>query len=115
MDVGQFLCNHFADPRIVHASSKDTLIQALANFVCNPNTLHYLEELPVDRYVIVKLCNTLRQRYYTSVQVGESSKFSRVSLIPISFYLNFNCRNYFVFFSVLVELALFADQFFLYE
>lgn len=49
MDVGQFLCIHFADPRIVHASSKDTLIQALANFVCTPNTLHILEELPAER------------------------------------------------------------------
>ncbi|XP_075216165.1 E3 ubiquitin-protein ligase RNF123-like isoform X2 [Lycorma delicatula] len=51
MDVGHFLCVHFADPRIVHASSKDTLIQALANFVCNPTTLHILEELSANSQV----------------------------------------------------------------
>ncbi|GLH11947.1 E3 ubiquitin-protein ligase [Gryllus bimaculatus] len=48
MEMGKFLANHFADTRIVHANSKDTLIQSLATFVCSPNTLQALERCPVD-------------------------------------------------------------------
>ncbi|XP_046387656.1 E3 ubiquitin-protein ligase RNF123-like isoform X2 [Ischnura elegans] len=44
--VGLFLCEHFHDPRIVHASSKDTLVQALAAFVCAPPALRALERVP---------------------------------------------------------------------
>ncbi|KAJ9584194.1 hypothetical protein L9F63_021458, partial [Diploptera punctata] len=46
IEVSEFLCDHFSDPRIVHANSKDTLIQALANFVCSSNTLIALEKVP---------------------------------------------------------------------
>lgn len=49
IEVSEFLCEHFADPRIVHANSKDTMIQALANFVCAQNTLQALEKVPYAR------------------------------------------------------------------
>lgn len=49
IEVSEFLCDHFSDPRIVHASSKDTLIQALASFACSPNTLLALERVPYSR------------------------------------------------------------------
>lgn len=45
IDVAQFLCEHFLDPRIVHANSKDTLILTLAGFVSNPLTLDALERV----------------------------------------------------------------------
>ncbi|RZF38962.1 hypothetical protein LSTR_LSTR003705 [Laodelphax striatellus] len=59
MDVGQFICTHFADPRIVHASCKDTLVQALANFVCNAGTLKCLEMLPLESRSLM-ICGLLR-------------------------------------------------------
>ncbi|XP_043268738.1 E3 ubiquitin-protein ligase RNF123-like isoform X2 [Venturia canescens] len=46
IEVGQYLCNHFLDPRIVNANSKDTLILTLAGFVSNPLTLRGLERVP---------------------------------------------------------------------
>ena len=49
VEVAEFLCDHFSDPRIVHANSKDTLIQALASFVSSPNTLLSLERVPYAR------------------------------------------------------------------
>lgn len=45
LDTAEFLCNHFLDPRIVHANAKDTLILTLAGFVCNPLTLEALENI----------------------------------------------------------------------
>ncbi|XP_043273682.1 E3 ubiquitin-protein ligase RNF123-like isoform X4 [Venturia canescens] len=45
IEVGQYLCNHFLDPRIVNANSKDTLILTLAGFVSNPLTLRGLERV----------------------------------------------------------------------
>lgn len=44
--VGEFLALHFSDPRIVYADSKDSLIQALAGFVCHQTTLTALENMP---------------------------------------------------------------------
>jgi len=49
VEVAEFLCDHFSDPRIVHANSKDTLIQTLASFVSSPNTLLSLERVPYTR------------------------------------------------------------------
>ncbi|XP_063226205.1 E3 ubiquitin-protein ligase RNF123 isoform X2 [Bacillus rossius redtenbacheri] len=46
VDMAEFLCDHFADQRIIHANSKDTMIQALASFVCSQMTLDALEEVP---------------------------------------------------------------------
>lgn len=45
-NVAEFLCDHFLDPRIVHANSKDVLILALAGFVSNPLMLEALENVP---------------------------------------------------------------------
>ncbi|XP_045119356.1 E3 ubiquitin-protein ligase RNF123-like isoform X2 [Portunus trituberculatus] len=47
-DVGEFLALHFCDSRIVYADSKDSLIQALAGFVCHPPTLKALEAMPEE-------------------------------------------------------------------
>ncbi|KAK8379093.1 hypothetical protein O3P69_019133 [Scylla paramamosain] len=47
-DVGEFLALHFCDSRIVYADSKDSLIQALAGFVCHPPTLAALEAMPEE-------------------------------------------------------------------
>nr|CAD7455281.1 unnamed protein product [Timema tahoe] len=46
IEMAEFLCDHFSDPRIVHANSKDTMIQALASFVCCDVTLDALEKVP---------------------------------------------------------------------
>lgn len=50
IEVSQFLCDHFSDSRIVHTGSKDALIQALASFICSPNTLLSLESVPYTRW-----------------------------------------------------------------
>lgn len=60
-DVAQFLCNHFLDPRIVHANAKDTLILTLAGFVTNPLTLEALENMPVESRI--KMVNGLLRPY----------------------------------------------------
>lgn len=49
IDIAHFLCDHFADPRIVHANSKDTLVQALASFFSSSSTLVALEKVPQHR------------------------------------------------------------------
>ncbi|XP_022196553.1 E3 ubiquitin-protein ligase RNF123 isoform X2 [Nilaparvata lugens] len=59
MDVGEFVCTHFADPRIVHASCKDTLVQSLAAFVCCSSTLKCLEMLPLESRSAM-ICGLLR-------------------------------------------------------
>lgn len=48
MEIAEFLCLNFADPRIVNASSKDTIVQALAAFVASPLTLQALEKVPQE-------------------------------------------------------------------
>nr|QVD39346.1 E3 ubuquitin-protein kinase RNF123 [Schistocerca gregaria] len=60
-DVAEFLCNHFADPRIVNAGSKDTLIQALASFVSQSHTLQCLELVPESSQV--KMVKSLLRPY----------------------------------------------------
>ncbi|KAK3886649.1 hypothetical protein Pcinc_009204 [Petrolisthes cinctipes] len=54
-NVGEFLALHFCDTRIVYADSKDSLIQALAGFVCHKATLTALENMPLQsRQLMVK-------------------------------------------------------------
>ncbi|XP_014468649.1 PREDICTED: E3 ubiquitin-protein ligase RNF123-like [Dinoponera quadriceps] len=53
LNAADFLCNHFLDPRIVHANSKDMLILTLAGFVSNPLTLEALENVPRDSRIKV--------------------------------------------------------------
>ncbi|KAH0568854.1 E3 ubiquitin-protein ligase RNF123-like [Cotesia glomerata] len=50
-DIAQFLCDHFLDPRIVHAIAKDTLILTLAGFTSNSLTLQALEQIPRESRV----------------------------------------------------------------
>lgn len=59
LEVGQFLCHHFLDPRIVHANAKDTLILTLAGFVSNPLTLRGLEQVP-EKSRLIFVTNLLR-------------------------------------------------------
>lgn len=60
-NVAEFLSEHFLDPRIVHASSKDVLILTLAGFVSNPLTLEALEN--VSRENKLKLVTNLLKPY----------------------------------------------------
>lgn len=53
LNAAEFLCNHFLEPRIVHANSKDMLILTLAGFVANPLTLEALENVPRDSRIRV--------------------------------------------------------------
>ncbi|XP_011145267.1 E3 ubiquitin-protein ligase RNF123 [Harpegnathos saltator] len=53
LNAAEFLCDHFLDPRIVHANSKDMLILTLAGFVSNPLTLEALENVPRDSRIKV--------------------------------------------------------------
>ncbi|XP_015584850.1 E3 ubiquitin-protein ligase RNF123 isoform X2 [Cephus cinctus] len=58
-DVAQFLCDHFFDPRIIHANARDTLILTLAGFVSNSLTLAALENVPGESRMKV-VTNLLR-------------------------------------------------------
>ncbi|XP_071642743.1 E3 ubiquitin-protein ligase RNF123 isoform X2 [Temnothorax longispinosus] len=60
-NVAEFLCDHFLDPRIVHANSKDVLILALAGFVSNPLMLEALENVP--RESRIKIVTSLLKPY----------------------------------------------------
>lgn len=53
LNAAEFLCDHFLDPRIVHANSKDVLILTLAGFVSNPLTLEALENVPRESRIRV--------------------------------------------------------------
>lgn len=61
VEVAHFLCDHFLDPRIIHANAKDTLILTLAGFVSNPLTLGPLERVPIDSRI--KVVNSLLRPY----------------------------------------------------
>ncbi|XP_067139303.1 E3 ubiquitin-protein ligase RNF123-like [Centruroides vittatus] len=50
---GTFLAHHFADRRVVNAELKDSLVQALAAYVCHPTTLKALEEMPQKSQTIM--------------------------------------------------------------
>lgn len=50
---GKFLACHFADPRVVNAELKDSLVQALAAYVCYPTTLQALENMDVQSRTIM--------------------------------------------------------------
>ncbi|KYN31177.1 hypothetical protein ALC56_14445 [Trachymyrmex septentrionalis] len=60
-NAAEFLCDHFLDPRIVHANSKDVLILALAGFVSNPLMLEALENVP--RKSRIKIVTNLLKPY----------------------------------------------------
>lgn len=52
---GSFLAHNFANPRIVNADLKDSLVQAFAAFICHPNTLKALESMPpLTQLIMVK-------------------------------------------------------------
>nr|CAD7404785.1 unnamed protein product [Timema cristinae] len=68
IEMAEFLCDHFSDPRIVHANSKDTMIQALASFVCCDVTLDALEKVPYAR------CGL----FLTSIQFSVASRMNMV-------------------------------------
>ncbi|XP_076182356.1 E3 ubiquitin-protein ligase RNF123 isoform X2 [Ptiloglossa arizonensis] len=61
IDIGKFLCEHFMDPRIVNANSKNTLILTLSGFVFNPLTLEALENIP--EVIRIKFVTNLLKSY----------------------------------------------------
>lgn len=61
LDIAEFLCEHFMDPRIVNANSKSTLLLTLAGFAFNPLTLESLENVPEESKI--KLTTNLLKSY----------------------------------------------------
>ncbi|XP_051764458.1 E3 ubiquitin-protein ligase RNF123 isoform X3 [Ctenopharyngodon idella] len=47
--LAAILAKHFADPRIVGTDIKDSLMQALASYVCYPQSLRAVERIPEDQ------------------------------------------------------------------
>uniref|UniRef100_A0A672N5A5 E3 ubiquitin-protein ligase RNF123 n=1 Tax=Sinocyclocheilus grahami TaxID=75366 RepID=A0A672N5A5_SINGR len=47
--LAAILAKHFADPRIVGTDIKDSLMQALASYVCYPQSLHAVERIPEEQ------------------------------------------------------------------
>lgn len=47
-----FLCAEFADPRIVLASTRESLVQTLASFATQPATMRAIERVPVKQYAL---------------------------------------------------------------
>ncbi|KAJ8674034.1 hypothetical protein QAD02_005296 [Eretmocerus hayati] len=60
-EIAQFLCDHFQDPRIVNADSKDTLLLCLAGFVSTAMTLDALES--VSKESRIKMVSNLLRSY----------------------------------------------------
>ncbi|XP_056887645.1 E3 ubiquitin-protein ligase RNF123 isoform X2 [Takifugu flavidus] len=49
--LASILTKHFADPRIVGTDIKDSLMQALASYVCYPQSLRAVERIPQEQRV----------------------------------------------------------------
>ncbi|KAG7493787.1 E3 ubiquitin-protein ligase RNF123 isoform X1 [Solea senegalensis] len=49
--LAAILAKHFADPRIVGTDFKDSLMQALASYVCYPQSLRAVERIPEEQRV----------------------------------------------------------------
>ncbi|XP_077386783.1 E3 ubiquitin-protein ligase RNF123 isoform X1 [Festucalex cinctus] len=49
--LAAILAKHFADPRIVGTDIKDALMQALASYVCYPQSLRAVERIPEEQRV----------------------------------------------------------------
>ncbi|KAA0712436.1 E3 ubiquitin-protein ligase RNF123 [Triplophysa tibetana] len=49
--LATILSKHFADPRIVGTDIKDSLMQALASYVCYPQSLRAVERIPEEQRV----------------------------------------------------------------
>uniref|UniRef100_A0A8C6NNE0 RING-type E3 ubiquitin transferase n=1 Tax=Nothobranchius furzeri TaxID=105023 RepID=A0A8C6NNE0_NOTFU len=49
--LATILAKHFADPRIVGTDIKDSLMQALASYVCYPQSLRAVERIPEEQRV----------------------------------------------------------------
>uniref|UniRef100_A0A671P6H6 Uncharacterized protein n=1 Tax=Sinocyclocheilus anshuiensis TaxID=1608454 RepID=A0A671P6H6_9TELE len=47
--LAAILAKHFADPRIIGTDIKDSLMQALASYVCYPQSLRAVEKIPEDQ------------------------------------------------------------------
>lgn len=50
-NLAAILAKHFADPRIVGTDIKDSLMQALASYVCYPQSLRAVERIPEEQRV----------------------------------------------------------------
>ncbi|TRY94563.1 hypothetical protein DNTS_024380 [Danionella cerebrum] len=49
VQLAAILAKHFADPRIVGTDIKDSLMQALASYVCYPQSLHAVERISEEQ------------------------------------------------------------------
>ncbi|XP_029455522.1 E3 ubiquitin-protein ligase RNF123 [Rhinatrema bivittatum] len=49
--LAAILAKHFADPRIVGTDIKDSLMQALASYVCYPHSLRAVERIPEEQRI----------------------------------------------------------------
>lgn len=49
--LAAILAKHFADPRIVGTDIKDSLMQALASYVCYPHSLRAVERIPQEQRI----------------------------------------------------------------
>ncbi|XP_070594973.1 E3 ubiquitin-protein ligase RNF123 [Erythrolamprus reginae] len=49
--LAAILAKHFADPRIVGTDIRDSLMQALASYVCYPHSLRAVERIPEDQRI----------------------------------------------------------------
>ncbi|XP_063797519.1 E3 ubiquitin-protein ligase RNF123 [Pseudophryne corroboree] len=49
--LAAILAKHFADPRIVGTDIKDSLMQALASYVCYPHSLRAVERIPEEQQI----------------------------------------------------------------
>ncbi|XP_073793682.1 E3 ubiquitin-protein ligase RNF123 isoform X3 [Danio rerio] len=49
IQLAAILAKHFADPRIVGTDIKDSLMQALASYVCYPQSLRAVERIPEEQ------------------------------------------------------------------
>ncbi|XP_047367555.1 E3 ubiquitin-protein ligase RNF123 isoform X4 [Vespa velutina] len=48
LDIAEFLCSHYLDPRIVNTNSKEILMITFAGFMSNPITLEALENVSLE-------------------------------------------------------------------
>ncbi|XP_048348153.1 E3 ubiquitin-protein ligase RNF123 isoform X1 [Sphaerodactylus townsendi] len=51
MRLAAILAKHFADPRIVGTDIRDSLMQALASYVCYPHSLRAVERIPEEQRI----------------------------------------------------------------
>uniref|UniRef100_A0AAY4AXI1 SPRY domain-containing protein n=1 Tax=Denticeps clupeoides TaxID=299321 RepID=A0AAY4AXI1_9TELE len=87
--LAAILAKHFADPRIVGTDMKDSLMQALASYVCYPQSLRAVERISEDQRVAMmkNLLAPYEQRPWAQTN-WILVRLWRVSYIYISYVLH---------------------------